>query len=336
MHIFGQKKKKPPCLKNGYAQSFKDMLAHKNRFRYNPLAKLFVPQPLRMSPGYPCCCGESCECVCSIFQDSEAPCCIKVTIAGMAEGTCGSCISLNKAYYLHQNAPNSCTWTHLFWAICGLSSITLTAYEDSGDYKIRIVLGAHVWEKNYGTTRPTCGNLNNGVLLSHQTDSGTCSSESATCFIESSPNNCNYYTECGSVVFAVPDIFSDNGTCPTDMCNDLGGQEYEVSLMRGIEGSAGCRTVDGRPYCWHCLGGAAGCEDYWQIIRINASSDYFPLQWEILRMLGSAYAEWKSPLIANLADLITESGIVFTNTRKREITCDIVENVPAITAYFSL
>jgi len=56
-----QPKPKQPCHKNGYLQSASDMIAHRNRFQRNPWAKvgsLFVPKPLRMSPGYPCCCEE--------------------------------------------------------------------------------------------------------------------------------------------------------------------------------------------------------------------------------------------------------------------------------------
>ena len=53
--------KKPPCNpRKKHLQTLSDAKAWRNRFRINPLAKLasglFVPQPLRFAPGYPCCC----------------------------------------------------------------------------------------------------------------------------------------------------------------------------------------------------------------------------------------------------------------------------------------
>lgn len=50
--------KKPPCHANGYLQAAHDKWAHFRRNRFARVGSLFVPQPLRMSPGYPCCCGE--------------------------------------------------------------------------------------------------------------------------------------------------------------------------------------------------------------------------------------------------------------------------------------
>ena len=70
--MFNRKLTKKPCHRNGYLQSLADARAHRNRFQRNPWAKvgsLWVPKPLRMSPGYPCCCeeeggepGEPCTC----------------------------------------------------------------------------------------------------------------------------------------------------------------------------------------------------------------------------------------------------------------------------------
>lgn len=59
--IFPHKKLILPCHKNGYLQSASDARKYRDRFKRNPLAKvadMFIPKPLRMSPGYPCCCGE--------------------------------------------------------------------------------------------------------------------------------------------------------------------------------------------------------------------------------------------------------------------------------------
>lgn len=63
--------RKQPCHPNRHLQTASDVRKHRNRFRLNPFAKvgsLFVPQPLRMSPGYPCCCALT-PCVCSDALD---------------------------------------------------------------------------------------------------------------------------------------------------------------------------------------------------------------------------------------------------------------------------
>jgi hypothetical protein len=63
---------KQPCHKNGYLQSASDARKWRDRFKRNPLAKvadMFVPKPLRMSPGYPCCCGTCSACGDTITSD---------------------------------------------------------------------------------------------------------------------------------------------------------------------------------------------------------------------------------------------------------------------------
>ena len=78
MHIFG-KTKKPSCNPRvKHLQTLSDARAWRDRFRLNPWAKvgsLFVPLPLRMSPGYPCCCCNPCneECPCTPFLPADAP-----------------------------------------------------------------------------------------------------------------------------------------------------------------------------------------------------------------------------------------------------------------------
>lgn len=78
-----QPKKKQPCHSNGYLQTAADVHRHRNRFLRNPLAKLFVPPLLRMSPGYPCCCcEEKVLVVCNYCTDGQSPAQWMVTIAG--------------------------------------------------------------------------------------------------------------------------------------------------------------------------------------------------------------------------------------------------------------
>ena len=83
---------KPPCHRNGYLQTASDARAHRNRFRRNPWAKvgsLFVPRLLRMSPGYPCCCGGIGEC--TVCVEGTVPDSYSVTFAGIIDGDSEIC-----------------------------------------------------------------------------------------------------------------------------------------------------------------------------------------------------------------------------------------------------
>ena len=128
------RKQKQPCLKNGYAQTLKDAREYRDRFRFNPLAKvagMFVPKPLRMSPGYPCCCcNASKACMgCSNGYASES---FQIVIAGIAtiSGGCNDCANLNNTYiveyefsiggecYFGYYLPSSiCNYNHLTFHI---------------------------------------------------------------------------------------------------------------------------------------------------------------------------------------------------------------------------
>ncbi len=102
--------KKPPCHPNGYLQRSFDAAAHRNRFCRNPWAKvgsLFVPQPLRMSPGYPCCC-EACEGTCYAFtcSNSLAGSQAEVIINGVSNDECTLCTSYNDTFILPRVPPS--------------------------------------------------------------------------------------------------------------------------------------------------------------------------------------------------------------------------------------
>ncbi len=130
------------------------------------------------------CCG-ACQTSCNVFSDEEAnaaPNCITVIIASIVEGACGLCNRLNKSYNLLQVEENGCVWECDTLTTCDPTKITLTAYEDGGDYKIKVELENHVWEKNYGTTKPTCTGIR-GDTLTHQVSAGDCDSSSSTCVI---------------------------------------------------------------------------------------------------------------------------------------------------------
>lgn len=133
-----------------------------------------------------------CQCSCDLFVDSKAPCCFDVTIAGMANNGCYNCSYYNKTWHVKQSAEGSCTWQCTFYDRCGDfgSTITLRVYLDGSSYHVEVKLKDHVWDEDFGEDQPTCSSLSGAI--SHVTDSGTCSSASATCSITPVPaaGNC--------------------------------------------------------------------------------------------------------------------------------------------------
>jgi len=179
-----------------------------------------------------CCCG----CTCENCLDT-APCCFKVVIADMAEGTCGDCADLNKTYYLPQISGTPCTWklTDVCTPFaCDPTEMTLEVLLDGSDYKIRVTLGEHIWEKNYGEDKPDCCSLV-AEALTHTTSGGDCDSSSATCAITASDEE-----------------------CPTDCCDDycLNGEAPDTLkiVIAGMVGGGGispCTTAR----CGECADG---------------------------------------------------------------------------------
>jgi hypothetical protein len=111
--------KKQPCHDNRYLQTAADARAHRNRFKFNPLAKvgsLFVPSPLRMSPGYPCCCQQTVTC--NYCPDGIAPAQIEVVITGFSNDVdCTGCGVLNDTFILDYSEV-ACIWTYNFTMQC--------------------------------------------------------------------------------------------------------------------------------------------------------------------------------------------------------------------------
>lgn len=76
---------------------------------------LWVPKPLGFAGGYPCCCG--CDCpVCS----GGCPRQMQVSIAGIVNGSCGSCGTFNGTFtcdwseYALGGSVMRCFWEYLF------------------------------------------------------------------------------------------------------------------------------------------------------------------------------------------------------------------------------
>ena len=105
----------------------------------------------------PSCSNAPCNCICDKFCAEAAPCCIGVTVSGLTNGSCGDCGDLNTTYILSQTADGACTYSDdISPAICGISVIEAEAYLDGVDYKIKVTLGDHTWEHNFGTSKPDC------------------------------------------------------------------------------------------------------------------------------------------------------------------------------------
>lgn len=140
---------------------------------------LFAP-PLLTFAGYHCCCG---ECPCTHCDGSSPPCCFKVVISGITEGTCGECSCLNDTFYAPRTA--NCTWWQLLTTRsfpCDSSPLQVTVYLDGSDYKLKVELGGNVWIKNYGGTKPTCEDLAD-ESIAYSASGSDCDASSSTCLV---------------------------------------------------------------------------------------------------------------------------------------------------------
>jgi hypothetical protein len=187
--------------------------------------------PLTLWPCPPDCC-EPAGCT---HCDGTLPTYFEVTFGSIGNQT-QTCTNWNgKTFRLC--AAGECVWQ------CEDDSgdpIKLTVYLDGTDYKIKVEAGLtantdhtdHVWEKNYGTSKPTCGTLS-GEALTHISDNNTnCVSTGSTCAITAVTEPCTPWCgepcECGNT--CIDEIVLDqqfqvnfsgmvDGTC--SKCNEL-------------------------------------------------------------------------------------------------------------------
>jgi hypothetical protein len=171
--IFPRKKLILPCHKNGYLQSASDARKYRDRFKRNPLAKvadMFVPKPMRMSPGYPCCCE-----VCTDFPcGGDLPDQIELTFDGITNDTCSECIDLNGTYILDYcpecfNGPYE--WRYTASLPCGGSYCYFWILRlGPGDCPARYGAGFNAafpygwsvtYSKQFTNSRPPCSKINN-------------------------------------------------------------------------------------------------------------------------------------------------------------------------------
>ena len=144
-------------------------------------------------PGYPCCCDEGQTCECEHCQDGVAPCCLAVTITGLANDICDGCGNLNTTFYLRYRG--NCVWSNSTCrtqsvAPCGFDQISATLFEDGGSYFLNVTLSDSgsgdgiSWTKDLGTDPPECTAWSDVAL---DLDSAECcNAASATCKVSRS------------------------------------------------------------------------------------------------------------------------------------------------------
>ena len=160
---------------------------------YKTASGLLVPR-LNFARGTPnphphpcpnCCPGQCASCTAENCEDTKAPCCFTVELSGIvAEDPedCGDCLLLNDTYSLAQSASNENEWLCIKSLDCGYEEISLLIWLDGSDYKLTVTLGGHVWEKNYGTSKPNCCQLV-GENIPHITDSTDCDTSGSECTV---------------------------------------------------------------------------------------------------------------------------------------------------------
>lgn len=211
-------------------------------------------------------------CACSLSSDGAAPCCFRVTIAGIANaGTCQSCTNLNRSYNLSQTEENSCVWECPY--VCPLLTgyscpdrgVTWTARltvsdEGSNQYKITVEIGPHSWSKTYDG-KPSLSDLSDS--LDWLADTGSCNSSSSTCAVAATDLEGNFHTCSCSCV--------DCGHCS----GDDGANEMEV-VISGVQndGCSGCANANGTWILKWNWCDTSFCYDYDPAPRLGAAWNY--------------------------------------------------------------
>ena len=216
--------------------------------------RLWTPgsRPLDRPPGISragvsrlrCCCVD-CDCACE-HASGTVSCCMNVHITGMV-GLGGSCTNLmdcldyNQLYSLYRSTPDDagncvwkCPWTPR--QNCDATDIIATLYLDGSDYKLKVELGGHIWEKNFGTSKPDMCNTTIGALA-HQADTGSCDSSSATCTVTmvDGDGTCSCVIPCGGcdvppeIMITIPDGLFIDKVCSD--CDVIIGGNYITSAF---------------------------------------------------------------------------------------------------------
>ncbi len=141
-----------------------------------PRPFLWIPK-LEFAGGYPCCCD---DCPCSVCSGAS-PCCWKVVISGVVEGSCGDCECIDGTYFVPYST--ACDWTRtLSGAPCTDGVIQVTVFLDGSDYKLQVKVGDNTWIKNYGASKPSCRTLVD-ESIAFSSSEADCDASSSTCLV---------------------------------------------------------------------------------------------------------------------------------------------------------
>ncbi len=133
--------KKPPCNPAAsHLQSLSDARAHRDRFRFNPLAKvggLFVPAVMKFAGGYPGCCEQF---ECTFCQLGKTPAEMSVEITNMT-ASCGEGDGTYIAPFYEGGAPSGCFWVMgPDWPdIFGFQLIRVQTSGGPTNYNVRVI-----------------------------------------------------------------------------------------------------------------------------------------------------------------------------------------------------
>lgn len=150
---------------------------------------LWIPQPLRMSPGYPCCCEKE-ECVdCEYCDDSCGPQEFEIILSGIVNesppsGGCTGCALFDDTYIVTLH-PSACVWNES-WSSTGICpsdedivlriEISVAAISVSAETTYS---GAMYWELTISTPYDCLGISNLDIPVG--TDLSSCDHSSSTC-----------------------------------------------------------------------------------------------------------------------------------------------------------
>lgn len=259
-------------------------------------------------PGYPCCCSKCKICTCEACSDSPfyAPCCWKVVISGIVDGSCDDCEVLNKTYYLSQAddeseiTPEGCSWFE--GAVCGdcnPTDIWLTVFQDGSDYIIEVTMDGHVWHKNYGTTKPECCGLKNETIP-HVTNSGDCDTSSATCVVTALAD--------GQACETSPcTVTCSTFQCPESWAVDLGVgglTDRDCSICDEVQGIYVVDTDPPGACNWFFTRTVLGCTEE-RSVRLffpNSTGTYFYVYQSLFKGFGLVLTGWKSSIWDSIAN----------------------------------
>ena len=214
------------------------------------LFSLLLCIPLLLWPGPKCCCGcEECSSAVDYWEVQFG------SVVDQVETDCNEQWN-GLAFRLCLVDGEDCVWK------CETAAgeiVKLTVYLDAGNYKIKVEASLsnnidatdHVWEKNYGATKPDCAALVSEALT-WTTDTNTnCASGTSTCAITAKSGTCHAWCgECDNCGGAFGSTTCSDGTITA---------QYQVDIAGLVDSGCNCDIWDGSYTATLGSGGASLC-----------------------------------------------------------------------------